>query len=259
MIRIVALALAFFLVAAVSSGTDRPRPEGATEELEIFLQQAGVKTETPQLIRWVQTAPPTAPRWAAVEILGLRGAKEATPVLRAILASKKEDILLRETSALALARLGDPKGKPALREFVHDSKDWSRQIFLAARLAELGDASGYPYVAKASISSSVDLRFLSAAALVAFIPLQGKASEEIDPAERLLALARDEDPKIRGEFLVEAGTAVSRGADRKAFVSAVREISVGDPDPGVRERAGLILIGLKAEEAQPNPAKTEGI
>lgn len=248
MMRTSTVSLCLLLLAAVAGATDRRGPSDPWTDLVEMLQQSGVaKTDAPSLIGWLRTAPPSANRWAAIEVLGLRGDREAIPVLRAFAADGKERFLA-ETAALALARLGDENGKSALVAFVESSKDPLRQLYLAARLAELGEVSGYRFVAQAAIDDSANRRFASAAALVAFVPLGPASKGAIDAERRLLALAHDEDAGVRLEFVVQAPIAVARGADRSRIESALRELAAKDSGTKVREQAQTMLTGLEFED-----------
>ena len=77
----------------------------------------------------------------AIEILGLKNEHRAKDVLERLL-DTSNDQLLKETAALALARLGNAKGIPALETLMRASTSANRRIFMAARLAEFGNASG---------------------------------------------------------------------------------------------------------------------
>jgi len=213
-----------------------------------MLHQSGVDhTDAHSLVVWLRTAPATADRWAAIEVLGLRGDREAIPVLRAFATDGKERFLA-ETAALALARLGEESGKSALVSFVESAKEPERQLYLAARLAELGDASGYRFVAQAAIDGSADRRFASAAALVAFLPLEPASKGAIDAERRLLGLAHDEEARVRSEFVVQAPIAISRGGDRDRFETALRDLATRDAGANIREQAKLMLTGLEFED-----------
>ncbi len=248
MMRAATMSVCLFLLATVAGATDRRGPADPWTDLVEMLQQSGVAhTDAPSLIAWLRTAPPTANRWAAVEVLGLRGDREAIPLLRTLAANGKERFLA-ETAALALARLGEESGKNALVSFMESSEDPERQLFLAARLAELGDPSGYRFVAQSAIDRSASRRFASAAALVAFLPLEPASKGAVDAERRLLALAHDEEAQVRFEFVVQAPIAISRGGNRVQFEAALRELAAKDAGAGIRERAQLMLTGLEFED-----------
>ena len=115
-----------------------------------------------------------------------------------------------------------------------------RQLFLAARLAEFDDASGYPFVQAAVTSKDEHLRYLSAAALVPFIPFEVKSHHPIDPVERLVSLASDKDPEIRKESLIEFSLAVSKGAPLDQLKEVANKMK-HDKEPSVQQAAESFL------------------
>lgn len=223
------------VVAVLALGQDRRTGDQPWDDLESQLRHAGVPTNTSGLIEAARSNPSEGLRWMAIEVLGLKGEQEARPPLRQILASDSSRFL-QETAALALARLKDDQGIPALQKFMKASTDPERQLFLAARLAEFGDPSGYPFVQAAVTSKDEHLKLLSAAALVPFIPFEVKGHRPIDPLERLISLASDKDPEIRKETLIEFSLAVSKGAPLDRLKEVANQMK-HDKEPSVQHAA----------------------
>lgn len=67
----------------------------------------------------------------------------------------------------------------------------------------------------------------------------------IDPVERLVALARDEDPKVRHEVVINVPVAVKKGVPLSVMIPVVTHLAKADPDPQVREAARLRLLELR--------------
>ena len=227
------------LVGIVALGQDKPGGDQPWDDLESQLRHAGVQTNTPGLIQAARSNPNEGLRWMAIEVLGLKGEQEAKPALRQIL-SGDSSRFLQETSALALARLKDDAGIPAMQKFMKASTDPQRQIFLAARLAEFGDPTGYPFVQAAVTSKDEHLKFLSAAALVPFIPFEVKGHHPIDPLERLISLASDKDPEIRKETLIDFSLAVTKGAPLDRLREVANKMK-HDKEPSVQQAAESFL------------------
>ncbi len=234
------------LIAIVATANDRPqRPEPPWAWLERHLTYQGIKTDTASLIEAAQFAADDTARWMAIEVLGLRGEQQAKEVLRKILAHDPNPIL-QESAALALARLKDEAGLSALKRFMQTSAVPQRQLYLAARLAELGDHSGYPLVAKAAGSDDAHLRYVAVGTLLAFVPVEAKDQEtEIRPIERLITLADDKDPKVRKEVLMQFGLAVYKGVSIAHFRPTVERMAAKDPEAEVREWASRTLASWR--------------
>lgn len=235
------------------SGQNPRRVPTPWEDLENDLGHQGFKTDNASLLQLAEAGPSEQVQWMAIEILGLRGVQEALPELRKLAESERSEFL-KETAALALARMKDERGIPLLKKYMGATSDTGRQVFLASQLAALGDSIGYPLVAKAAESKDSRQRFLSAAALVRFVRFeQGK---KIDPIERLLRLAEDQDAKIRNEAVTQFVLAVYQGAPISKFRPLVTKLAASDPDSEVRETSARTLT-LWTEQCRTHPS-TEG-
>jgi HEAT repeat protein len=212
-------------------------------DLESELNQRGVRTDSASLIDIARSNGAVGTRWMAIEILGLQKEQRAKEVLQQLLTTTNEP-LLKETVALALARLGDPKGIPALEGLMRMSTDAERRIFMAARLAELGNASGYTYVAQAAAGNDPHLQYLSVGDLVSFLRYE-TGSSGIDPTNRLLTLLQHGDSKIRKEVLVHVALAITLGLPADRVRPIVEGLANEDRDESVREMARLTLISLR--------------
>lgn len=227
-------------LALLALGQDKPGgADQPWDDLESQLRHSGVQTDTASLIQAAASNPNEGLRWMAIEVLGLKGEQGAKPALRRIL-SNHSSRLLQESAALALARLKDDAGIPALRTFMKTSTNPERQVFLAARLAEFGDHSGYHFVKEAATSKDEHLRYLSAAALVPFIPFEIAGHVPIDPLERMIALASDKDPVIRKEVLIEFSLAVPKGAPLDRLKQVAKKMK-NDPEASVQQAADSFL------------------
>ena len=199
-------------------------------------------TDADSLIRLLASQTNSGVRWMAIEVVGLRGDVKATNALRQVLASDP-DPLLRETAALALARLHDASGMPALRKVQQDSASLERQIFLASRLAEFGDASGYSSVVKGARSEQSHLRYLAAGAAVALAPFQDKRNDGtlLDPTGLLVTLAQDPEAKVRKEVIAQMPSGLGKGLSEKILMPVLEKIAKEDEDAHLREQAQLLL------------------
>jgi hypothetical protein len=207
------------MMAVLAFGQDKRGGDQPWDDLESQLRHAGVQTNTAGLIQAARSNSNESLRWMAIEVLGLKGEQEAKPALRQILADDSSRFL-QETAALALARLRDDAGIPALQKFMKSSAD--------------------PFVQAAVTSKDEHLKYLSAAALVPFIPFQVTGHRPIDPLERLIALASDKDPEIRKETLIEFSLAVVKGAPLDRLKEVVNKMK-HDKEPSVQQAAESFL------------------
>lgn len=230
------------LVVLADSPT-RPEPEWARLERE--LREKGVASEVESVIVAARTHHDLEVRWKALELLGRRGDREAATALRRIM-QDDEERLIRETAALALARLGHREVFADLRGFLMTSVDASRQVFLATELAAMGDFYGYRFVAKASRSPEEHMRLLGARALMAFL-IHGSfpVEEELRPQDLLIKLLRDRSARVRKEAVFQVSLGAARGLAVGPYLEVVTEIARDDPDAGVREAARLALVSLE--------------
>ncbi|HYR83478.1 MAG TPA: HEAT repeat domain-containing protein [Terriglobia bacterium] len=237
--KLVALSILLFF-GMIVYGQERPvAPEPPWADLERELRQQGLKTDAESLVAITRSNVSEEKRWTAIEVLGLRNEQLAKGTLLEILRTG-ETQLLKETAALALARLGDQAGVLGLEKFMKASTDPERQVFMAARLAELGNRSGYQYVVQAVSGGVTHLRYISVGALVAFLPLTGDSRGSA--AERLLALLDDRDAMVRKEVLVYLPLAILKGLPVTKVRPIVQKMARSDSDPAARELARLMLI-----------------
>ena len=235
-------AVLFVLAVATVSAQSQPEYDPPWRDLESELRQQGIATDTKSLIDVVLSSPETGTRWMAMEVLGLRHETTARDALRKAL-DRASDRLLQESAALALARLGDASGQAALEKLMPTAATLERQVVIAARLAEFGNPAGYRFAAQAATSKETHLRYVAIGALVAFVPLPGRAGQSPLEARRLLLqLLEDPDPGVRKEVLIYLPMAIAKGLPGAEARPIVEKLAKGDADPDVRERARLALV-----------------
>ncbi|MGH9250347.1 MAG: HEAT repeat domain-containing protein, partial [Acidimicrobiales bacterium] len=211
-------------------------PQRPSPMLLGILNNAGVSEDTDSLLVAARAHADPTVRWAAIETLGQRKERQALPLLLDVL-EHEPDRLIRETAALALARLGEEQGFAALRRFMASPEDRAQQLFLATRLAELGDPSGYRHVATAARAEAKALRAAAAEALVPFLSAAIGETDAPAPAELLLGLSSDESVEVRSAFLTYLPAAVRNGLPVDEAHRAAQQVAQSDPDPELREQA----------------------
>ncbi len=244
-----ALLPALLLLAhSAKADNDPSEPQEPWWHFEVALSQVGVQSDTKSLIDEINSPQPSSRMWMAIEILGLRREYDALPVLTNTLQTH-QDRFIRENAALALARLGDSVGLKSFVDFVHSSSDWRRQLYLSARLAELGDDSAYRYVVAATESPEPQKRKRSIQSLIAFFPLDhSKEKSNSDPAQRFLAMVEDADPEVRLELIAQSAVARANGISLSQLTPIFSKLSTTDPDSEVREQSSIKLRHWALEE-----------
>jgi len=239
------ISIVVLLSAILMALQDRPARTAETpwHDLEAELRQQGKPTDARSLTRLAASESENeGTRWMAIEVLGLRGDKQAIETMNALL-RPSESRLIRESAALALARLGDRRGIAALEQMVGSAEDPERRLSLAGHLAEFGSPVGYKYARQAALSETERLRYLSVGALVPFIPLEAAFKEErIDASDRLVALLQDKSPDVRQEVLLYLSLAVEKGLPIQRVRPQVESMTRQDKEPSLKEAARLLLI-----------------
>jgi HEAT repeat protein len=135
---------------------------------------------------------------AAARVLGDEGEHDAIPRLRELAVGTGDSV--RAEAGYALARLGDPAGKEALRACLElPVEAYVVPMQAAGALARLGDPEGAPVIERALRSRNALIRMVACKQLIHFVRLDGM---ELGDGRRLdafalfdLALA-DRDPEV---------------------------------------------------------------
>jgi HEAT repeat protein len=245
--------MCLMLPMAMLADDRRGGSEEVSEMAFAILEKAGVGTDSDSLVTAVRSSRDPMVRWISIEILGQRKATTAQGTLLKALKGDP-DRLVRETAALALARMGQKVGVSALKEFMAAPTDSARQIFTAARLAELGDASGYQYVCMAAKSESSSQRESAVPALVPFLLLSGLTSDcAASPSDLLLSLVEDRSADVRYTALLHLPMAVGKGLGLERARLIVNQLAQSDPEPKVREEADFVLKTWRLQEESRKP------
>lgn len=228
---------------------NRPVRPGTHSEgvwLERQLTQAGVATDFDSLLRAARTSSSVLVRSAAVELLGLRQDRRAISELELVY-QLDEEPLVRQAAALALARMAVPGAIDKLEECLRSARDSSARIYLATRLAELGNFVGYPHVVAAVRSEDPGLRQLAAASLVRFSTSGFAGTDsEATPITLLGRLLADPQATVRREAIQRVSMEERRGFDADKLAATIAEQAKTDPDPEVRREADLFLSNHKS-------------
>lgn len=223
------------------------RAQEIPDMLFAILAEANVSPDTTSLMKAIGSHPDEMVRFGAIEILGLRKEAVAREVLLRSL-SLDPNGTVREASAIALARLGDPAGLAALKKFQKESADPEQRVFLAGRLSEFGSADGYQEVTRAARSEQASMRVLAAETLSGFIPLKDLPGE--DPGTLFLSLAEDKDVSVQRSFVLFFPIAVKNGLDITRARPVVERLSQTASDVTVRDTAVRFLEDHPPDEKQ---------
>ncbi|HJR15552.1 MAG TPA: HEAT repeat domain-containing protein, partial [Gemmatimonadales bacterium] len=167
-------------------------------------------------------------RALAAELLGRVGGAKAVPaLLETAVATRTEDVDVREVSFRALARIADPAAVEPLIVALGNADSW-----LAPRIADVlsrhGEAAVDPLIAAINESSPASIRGWGASVLGEVRATRGFPT--------LVHLLSDADDDVRGK----AATALGRLRDRRATGYLLQQL-LSDPAPFVRARIASSL------------------
>jgi HEAT repeat protein len=244
-VRLFITSCLLILAASLPGAADRPiKPSNKPwASLEQELAEKGIPKDTPSVVKAALSSPNSDIRWVAVELLGMRGELSAKGALHKILLND-DSLLVRETAALALARLNEPGALQDLKSFMQSAEDPARRLFLATRLAELGDPSGYPQIVKAATAKDEHLRFLSVESVIRVLTLNNPVPEP-DPGSLLNQLMSDDSSTVRKEAVFQLSVVLFQGFSIQPYLEKIERIAKQDPDAEVRKQAETLLTSWK--------------
>lgn len=217
-----------------------------------ILRAHGVSMEATAVAAAARDHESSQVRWAALELLSRVDAEESRELFAEALRDD-QNRLVRETAALALARLGDPRGQRALKDFLDDASP-PRDLLIAAELAERGDWGGYSIVADAVVSTSPVRREDAARFLPYFM---GARSEEVspEPAKALERLLADPEESVRKVAVEQLSLATERGFSRSRAQELANALAEQDHSAQVRQSASSQMLILEHLPSTPNPCE----
>lgn len=240
--------------ACVVSATDRlsTQPDPAWAWLERELQKDGFETDTESLVSLAKTHQEETAGLRAISILGQRGEQSAKGVLREILL-KGADELVRESAAIALARLGDEEGLQALIQYFHEAKGDSKAS-LALVLAKLGKDVGYSQTLELSYSASLRVRVAAVRALFALFDVVKDTPERCrEVGDRICVMSQDAELRVRRVFLIGASSAIPANLREMCLEEAVLRMSVEEADDELRGVAERLLLTWELRREREAP------
>lgn len=142
---------------------------------------------------------------AAARVLGETGERAGIPKLRELATGPGDSV--RAEAAYALARLGEPEGREALRATLELPIDaYVAPMQAAGSLARLGDPAGAPVIERGLKSRNEIIRMVACKQLIHFVPLDGA---ELERGKRLDVFAlfdralRDRDRGVAQQARVQ--------------------------------------------------------
>jgi HEAT repeat protein len=157
---------------------------------------------------------------------------------------KDQNDFVRKVATEVLAGCADPEAKTRLKALMAKSDQIAEQAFMASRLAEGGDPSGYPVAARLARSSKAYQRVQSTAPLYAFFRYRAEqlpiTPAQPGPDELLRGLLDDTDADVR-RVAVDLTNQIMQYRSPDDYVPLLEKMEKSDPDPAVRERCRLYL------------------
>lgn len=247
-LNLLLLFFGFLLHGLVLTATRPVDPElqSGNEELEWYLEKAGIGTDIDSLIRVARTGNDLVVRSFAVELLGSRGDRKAIPTLEAVYELDPES-LIREAAAIGLASMAVPGAVAKLEHCLENNpRGLGRQAYLAIRLLELGDPIGYSYVVAAALSADPNLRSQASLGLVRFAAAGETGTDaETAPLTLLAKLLNDPVASVRRAVIVEVSVGESRGVIVAEWIAKIGILAKEDPDSEVRSLAEAFVHSHK--------------
>jgi HEAT repeats len=229
----------------------QPRFVDDDNMLQSELQSKGLKTDTCSLVDAVWSNKNPDVRWKAVVLLGCTQNPAARSALSRAMKKDQNDFV-RKVATETLAACGDPEGKARLKPLIAQSTQLDDQAFMASRLAEGGDPSGYEFAARLARSGKAYQRVQSTAFLYPFFryqPGQLPASQaQPGPDELLKSLLTDADDTVRRVAVDLTNQVVgARYRAMDVYVPLLQKMQESDSDEEIRKRCKLYLMSWRIE------------
>lgn len=213
----------------VFSADDYAKEVSLWHKQEKLIHQEGFGSSTESLTAILESRRDDPVATYAAEMLGLRGDREALPILKQLAVDAETEPGLREASAMALGRLGDATGITILRMALKNSVDLHEQIYTASKIAKLGYPDGYAHLLLALFIGRPSIQAIAFRELVFFIPISDLIKEyRFRPYDFILAGLFDKNERIREVALVYAGMAIDEGVDDGRLRFAICSVSLVD-------------------------------
>jgi HEAT repeat protein len=216
--------------------------------IELDMRNAGCFKPPIATVREALSSEDVLCRLRAARVLGLRGDPAVIPELRALFANDP-DPLVRNQAAFELARLGEREYLKAAHQVVDEAPSLAQKASLAGQLADLGDTSGYPYVAESCRAEDSRTRM---ACIAAFWYFRKPAIESSELRAKVLSqhleLLDDPVAEVRQAALNSLAT-YGQEMDLPAAVTARLEtLAAQSADRRTREIVAAVVEGQKRKQ-----------
>jgi HEAT repeat protein len=186
----------------------------------------------------------TLTRVYAVRVIKEKNIKSLIPDLELLLDDSKSRT--RAEAAMALAKLGSPRGLPSLKMEMKTSKEQGVKLDVAGALAELGDSSGYSVVKACLLDSkNLGLQHMASHQVHKFSGLKGGADAQslyllgMDAAGRQAKSENEKEAKSARVLFRLMVSGLGMVGDEGAMPK-LQEMTQSD-DPELREAAERAL------------------
>jgi hypothetical protein len=235
-------------LAGAAGATTTPSGVEIWRRIETDMRQEGCFAPPLATLRDALRSTDFLCRFQAVRALGLQGDRKSIPDLKKI-HEGDPDPGVRSQAAVELVRMGEREYLEDAHQAMEQGPALSDRVALAGQLAQVGDASGYPYVAEACRSSVVLDRQICISELGYFRKVADNAEQlRATVIDQMLTLAEDSEAKVR----LSAIYALS-GWDLEmllptSVISRLEKLAVVSPDPTVQRVAQSVVENQKRKQ-----------
>lgn len=217
-------------------------------KLEELIREQGFETSADSLMYILENEDKLSVATYAAAMLGMRGDREALPILKRVAEDVGKRATLREAAAYSLGVLGEESGLLIMKDMLEESSDFYTQIRVASRLAQLNSPDGWGYIMPALYLGNSDIQVMILWELSYFIKIKNDIGRKrTTPEEVIVSFFYNKNEWLRELAVSRSDLAISTGdADfLKLYIcnssladasKLVRQVAVGTmlswgPDP----------------------------
>jgi HEAT repeat protein len=238
-------------LAGAAGATTTPGGVPIWRTIETDMRQAGCFTPPVATLRDALRSTEGICRFQAVRALGWQGDKKAIPDLKTV-HEGDPDPGVRSQAAIELVRMGEREYLEDAHRAMEQGPALSDRVSLAGQLAQVGDASGYPYVAEAC-RSSVPLDRKTCVSVLRYFIKVAAQDERLCTAlvDQMLTLVEDSEAGVRQDAIYTLAGWGREALLPASAISRLEKLAAVSPDSEVQQTAQSIVEHQKVKQHAP--------